>query len=96
MLFFKTHRGQVVLNFLFSFFAAVVIFAAMMKILHWQGSDIAIMVGLIAEAIVFMVMAFLVPPPKNHIGSVISLTLTHTRPGSEFQAHSAHAGWQFR
>ena len=39
MLFFKTHRGQVVLNFLFSFFAAVVIFAAMMKILHWPGAD---------------------------------------------------------
>jgi len=42
MLFFKTHKGQVTLNFLFSFFAAVVIFAAMMKILHWQGADIAI------------------------------------------------------
>ena len=39
MLFFKTHKGQIVLNFLFSFFAAVVIFAAMMKILHWQGAD---------------------------------------------------------
>ena len=65
MLFFKTQRGQVILNFLFSFFAAVVIFAAMMKILHWQGADIAIMVGLIAEAIVFMVMAFLVPPPEE-------------------------------
>jgi gliding motility-associated protein GldL len=37
----------------------------MMKILHWQGADIAIMVGLIAEAIVFMVMAFLVPPPEE-------------------------------
>lgn len=65
MLFFKTQRGQVVLNFLFSFFAAVVIFAAMMKILHWQGADIAIMVGLIAEAVVFLVMAFLVPPPEE-------------------------------
>jgi gliding motility-associated protein GldL len=65
MLFFKTHRGQVVLNFLFSFFAAVVIFAAMMKILHWNGADYAIMVGLIAEAIVFLVMAFLVPPPEE-------------------------------
>ena len=65
MLFFKTSRGQVVLNFLFSFFAAVVIFAAMMKILHWKGADQAIMVGLIAEAIVFLVMAFLVPPPEE-------------------------------
>ena len=65
MLFFKTTRGQVVLNFLFSFFAAVVIFAAMMKILHWKGADEAIMVGLISEAIVFLVMAFLVPPPEE-------------------------------
>lgn len=65
MLFFKTPKGQVVLNFLFSFFAAVVIFAAMMKILHWNGADIAIMVGLIAEAVVFLVMAFLVPPPEE-------------------------------
>lgn len=65
MLFFKSKKGQVVLNFLFSFFAAVVIFAAMMKILHWAGADIAIMVGLIAEAIVFLVMAFLVPPAEE-------------------------------
>ena len=65
MLFFKTTRGQVVLYFLFSFFAAVVIFAAMMKILHWKGADEAIMIGLISEAIVFLVMAFLVPPPEE-------------------------------
>jgi gliding motility-associated protein GldL len=65
MTFFKTHRGQIVLNFLFSFFAAVVIFAAMMKILHWKGADQAIMIGLISEAIVFLVMAFMVPPPEE-------------------------------
>jgi gliding motility-associated protein GldL len=65
MLFFKTQKGQVVLNFLFSFFAAVVIFAAMMKILHWQGADQAIMVGLMSETVVFLVMAFLVPPPEE-------------------------------
>jgi len=65
MLFFKTQRGQVILNFLFSFFAAVVIFAAMMKILHWQGADIAIMVGLLSETTVFLIMAFMVPPPEE-------------------------------
>ena len=65
MRFFKTHKGQIVLNFLFSFFAAVVIFAAMMKILHWQGADQAIMIGLISETIVFLVMAFMVPPPEE-------------------------------
>src|SRR2546423_9858919 len=65
MLFFKTSKGQVVLNFLFSFFAAVVIFAAMMKILHWSGADYAIMVGLMQETTVFLVMPFLVPPPEE-------------------------------
>lgn len=65
MNFFKSHKGQVVMNFLFSFFAAIVILAAMMKILHWPGADIAIMVGLIAEAVVFLIMAFLVPPPEE-------------------------------
>jgi gliding motility-associated protein GldL len=65
MLFFKTSKGQVVLNFLFSFFAAVVIFAAMMKILHWNGADYAIMVGLMSETTVFLIMAFLVPPPEE-------------------------------
>lgn len=63
--FFKSHKGQIVLNFLFSFFAAVVIFAAMMKILHWPGADYAIMAGLISEAVVFLIMAFLVPPPEE-------------------------------
>lgn len=65
MIFFKTYKGQVTLNFLFSFFAAVVIFAAMMKILHWKGADIAIMVGLMSETCVFSIMAFLVPPPEE-------------------------------
>ena len=65
MIFFKTQKGQITLNFLFSFFAAVVIFAAMMKILHWQGADIAIMVGLMSETCVFSIMAFLVPPPEE-------------------------------
>ena len=65
MIFFKTQKGQITLNFLFSFFAAVVIFAAMMKILHWQGADIAIMIGLMSETCVFSIMAFLVPPPEE-------------------------------
>jgi gliding motility-associated protein GldL len=65
MLFFKTKRGQVVLNFLFSFFAAVVILGALFKIRHWPYADEAITLGLLAEVIVFLVMAFLVPPPEE-------------------------------
>lgn len=64
-MFFKTHRGQVVLNFIFAFFAAVVILGALFKIRHWPAADEMITAGLLAEVIVFLVMAFMVPPPEE-------------------------------
>ena len=65
MLFFKTQRGQVVLNFIFAFFAGVVILGALFKIRHWPLADEMITIGLLSEVIVFLVMAFLVPPPEE-------------------------------
>jgi gliding motility-associated protein GldL len=65
MMFFKTARGQVVLNFIFAFFAAVVILGALFKIRHWPFADEMITAGLLAEVLVFLVMAFLVPPPEE-------------------------------
>jgi gliding motility-associated protein GldL len=65
MMFFKTHRGQIVLNFIFAFFAAVVILGALFKIRHWPYADEMITLGLTSEVIVFLVMAFLVPPPEE-------------------------------
>lgn len=66
MLFFKTKRGQSVMNFLFSFFAAVVIGGALFKIEHWPAADIMIICGLVAEIIVFLLMAFLVPAHEEY------------------------------
>ena len=51
MLFFKTSRGQVVLNFIFAFFAAVVILGALFKIRHWPAADEMITVGLLSVVI---------------------------------------------
>jgi len=65
MLFFKTARGQVVLNFIFAFFAAVVILGALFKIRHWPAADEMITLGLLSEVLVFLVMAFMVPPPEE-------------------------------
>src|SRR5215207_1171544 len=65
MLFFKTQRGQVVLNFIFAFFAAVVILGALFKIRHWPFADEMITIGLLSEVVVFLVMAFMVPPPEE-------------------------------
>lgn len=65
MLFFKKQKGQVVLNFIFAFFAAVVILGALFKIRHWPNADEMITLGLLSEVFVFLVMAFLVPPPEE-------------------------------
>jgi gliding motility-associated protein GldL len=65
MTFFKTQKGQVVLNFIFAFFAAVVILGALFKIRHWPAADEMITIGLLSEVIVFLVMAFMVPPPEE-------------------------------
>jgi gliding motility-associated protein GldL len=65
MLFFKKHQGQVTLNFIFAFFAAVVILGALFKIRHWPAADEMITLGLLSEVVVFLVMAFLVPPPEE-------------------------------
>ncbi len=65
MMFFKTNRGQIVLNFIFAFFAAVVILGALFKIRHWPFADEMITIGLLSEVIVFLVMAFMVPPPEE-------------------------------
>jgi gliding motility-associated protein GldL len=65
MLFFKTPKGQVTLNFIFAFFAAVVILGALFKIRHWPYADEMITIGLLSEVVVFLVMAFLVPPPEE-------------------------------
>jgi gliding motility-associated protein GldL len=66
MLFFKTKRGQSVMNFLFSFFAAIVIGGALFKIEHWPAADIMIICGLVAEILVFLLMAFLVPAHEEY------------------------------
>lgn len=44
------------LNVLFSFGAAVVIFGATAKILHWNNADTYIMIGLLTEVLIFTVM----------------------------------------
>ncbi|MBL7762964.1 MAG: gliding motility protein GldL [Chitinophagaceae bacterium] len=66
MLFFKTKNGQWWLNFLFSFFAAVVIMGALFKIRHWPYADEMITAGLLSEVIVFLLMALVVPPPEEY------------------------------
>ena len=57
--FLASRKGQIVFNLIYSWGAAVVIFGAMCKIMHFGGFfDKILMIGLIVEAIVFIVAGF--------------------------------------
>ncbi|MDR2955775.1 MAG: gliding motility protein GldL [Prevotella sp.] len=57
--FLASKKGQILLNFLYSWGAAVVIFGAMCKIMHFGGAgDYILMGGMIVETIVFLISGF--------------------------------------
>lgn len=56
-------------NIVVSVGAAVVIFGAWAKILHKSFADVMLTVGLLTEAAIFLVYAFL-PPPSNEMGAI--------------------------
>ena len=62
---FKTKEG--IYNFIYSIGAAIVIFGALFKITHWSlgplSGNILLAIGLITEAIIFIIFAF--DPPKT-------------------------------
>jgi gliding motility-associated protein GldL len=57
-----SRRNEVLLNIFVCVGASVVIVGALFKILHWKGADTMLMVGLLTEAAIFFLYAF-VPPP---------------------------------
>jgi gliding motility-associated protein GldL len=56
------------LNFFVCVAASVVIIGALFKLQHWPGADIALIVGLSTEALIFFVYAF-VPDSGGHEGA---------------------------
>lgn len=60
-------NGKKFKNFLakmYGFGASIVILGAMFKILHWNGADIMLIVGLSTEAVIFFFSAFEKPTPE--------------------------------
>lgn len=58
-----------VVNIVVSVGAAVVIFGAWAKILHKSFADVMLTVGLLTEALIFLIYAFL-PAPGNEMGAI--------------------------
>lgn len=59
-----SRRNEVLLNIFVCVGASIVIVGALFKILHWKGADTMLMVGLLTEAAIFFLYAF-VPPPAS-------------------------------
>ncbi len=59
----KTNK---IVNVIISLGAAVVIIGALAKIIHLPWADKALVVGLLTEAGIFVIYAFLPPPPVDH------------------------------
>jgi len=63
--FFKTRGAQVTMNFIYGAAAAVVIVGALFKILHWEGANEMLIIGMFTEAAVFLMSAF-DPPGEDY------------------------------
>jgi hypothetical protein len=64
----KTNK---IVNVIISLGAAVVIIGALAKIIHLSWADWALIVGLTTEAGIFVIYAFLPPPPVDHGGGAM-------------------------
>jgi hypothetical protein len=71
----KTNK---IINFVISLGAAVVIIGALAKIIHLSWANYALVVGLLTEALIFVIYAFLPPPPVDHGGGAGSVGLDST------------------
>ncbi|MDP5171931.1 MAG: gliding motility protein GldL [Bacteroidia bacterium] len=61
----KSRGGQIVMNFIYGAAAAVVIVGALFKILHWNGANEMLIIGMFTEAFVFLISA-IDPPAEDY------------------------------
>ncbi|MDX1906909.1 MAG: gliding motility protein GldL [Bacteroidia bacterium] len=63
--FLKSRRGVVIMNFIYGFAAAIVIIGALFKILHLQFANEMLIIGMVTEAIVFLISS-IDPPGEDY------------------------------
>ena len=56
--FFESKTGKNMMSKLYGWGASVVILGAMFKILHWDGADLMLTIGLTTEAVIFFISGF--------------------------------------
>lgn len=56
--FLETQKGQTILNYLYSWGAAIVILGALFKLTHISGADLMLFIGMGTEVLVFFISGF--------------------------------------
>ena len=56
--FFENASGKRILNYVYSWGAAVVILGALFKILHLPGANLMLMIGMGTEVVIFIISGF--------------------------------------
>jgi len=64
------------LNFFVCIAASVVIIGALFKLQHWRGADIALILGLSVEALIFFVYAFVPDSSAQHAPAEVAYEVT--------------------
>ena len=77
---YGSYQGKRVVGMVYSIGASVVIIGALFKIMHFPGAGAVLMVGMITEALLFMIGCFDKPHPEFHWQEVFPQLLGH---GSE-------------
>jgi len=63
--FFETERFKRLKNLIIGVGASIVLVGALFKILHWEGADTMLMVGMLTEAFIFLMLGVL-PPHRDY------------------------------
>lgn len=63
--FFESDRFKRIKNLIIGCGASVVLVGALFKIMHWEGADFMLMVGMLTEAVLFLMLGIL-PPHKDY------------------------------
>jgi gliding motility-associated protein GldL len=86
---YGSYQGKRVVGMVYSIGASVVIIGALFKIMHFPGAGAVLMIGMITEAMLFMIGCLDKPHPEFHWHEVFPQLLGHgTEPGllAEMQA----------
>ena len=74
---YGSYQGKRIVGMVYSIGASVVIIGALFKIMHFPGASAVLMVGMITEAILFMIGCFDKPHPEFHWHEVFPQLLGH-------------------